>query len=72
MNITIPRDEPYCINCERFRLHYIQDSEIFGGGYVPISMGHCIHPRVKNRRVTDSCELFTAKESDANRSPSPE
>lgn len=40
-----------CANCEHFVMHYRKD------GY-PLYGGHCVYPRVKDRKVFDVCEHF--------------
>lgn len=47
-----------CANCEHFRQHYILDSMGRWEGFIPITEGHCIFRRVKNRKVYDCCEHF--------------
>ncbi len=70
MEITIQEDERVCANCKYFHQHYVKaelnwtDSDISEDGkrYSPIHTGHCVEPRLKNRKVTDTCINFIRKE----------
>lgn len=46
--------KPMCANCIYYYPHYSKEGWSFG-------LGHCIHPRLKNRRAYDLCEHFQAK-----------
>lgn len=69
--IRIANDECCCINCKHFQRHYIKESEVFGGGYTPISVGHCKSPRLKNKRAMDICNNFEPVDSQYESTPSP-
>lgn len=58
--VTIAGREKCCANCEHFMQHYIRDpgNGMFVREYVPIFMGHCPFPRLKNRRANEKCEHF--------------
>lgn len=50
-------ETPFCINCKHFIRHYMKHG-------IPYDCGHCCEPRLKNRRVYDTCEKFEKKEND--------
>ena len=52
--VSISKSEKLCVNCEHFHLHYV----LSGGWCVPITMGHCDYPRMKERRAYDECPHF--------------
>ncbi len=52
--ITVLDDEPICGNCNFFHLHYVSE----GRGYIPIYNGHYVYPRMKIRKVFDTCPYF--------------
>ncbi len=59
----MPKDIPMCVNCKHFWQHYIckggpNDTAQW---VVPLHCGHCIYPRVKDRKVYDVCEHFKQK-----------
>ena len=67
MNITERREiyywamspeAPLCANCKHFHLHYVKDGIL---GYRPANSGHCGYPRLKLRRVYDTCNYFTGE-----------
>ncbi|MBQ3532343.1 MAG: hypothetical protein IJA51_01425 [Oscillospiraceae bacterium] len=48
-----------CGTCKYFRQHYVLWSN---GRYVGIPHGHCVYPRLKDRRKeTDGCAYWTLK-----------
>ena len=54
-----------CGTCKHYREHYVRYSD---GRYVPIAHGHCVRPRLKDRRKeTDGCAYWTAKEEKDSR-----
>ena len=55
--IRIGNDETVCANCMHFHQHYVADSSVIGY-CVPISMGHCDFPRMKDRRAYETCRNF--------------
>ena len=51
-----------CQNCKHFRIHYIRYEK---NNYVPISDGHCVHPRLKFCKTeTPACKNFSPCKSD--------
>lgn len=46
-----------CANCKYFIQHFMHD----GWCFRPVYMGHCIYPRLKNKRPDDACGNFAAK-----------
>lgn len=62
-HFAIPDDSCCCINCHNFRQHYIEDHP---GSHlaVPVFFGHCMYPRVKIRRPSDTCEKFKERENE--------
>lgn len=53
--------EERCGNCIHFEKHYIRDC---GERYLATDFGHCMHPRLKNRRVDEHCQYFTPVRED--------
>ena len=49
MTIMIHESEAVCGNCKHFRQHYTLWPE-YHEGYYPLNCGHCVKPRVKQRR----------------------
>lgn len=49
--------EERCGNCKHFVKHYIREAK---GSYHPLWLGHCTHPRLKDRRVEEHCPHWTA------------
>lgn len=58
--IRIGDDEKVCANCAYFERHYVADDRELK--YIPISLGHCTEPMVKDRNAGDSCPRFKPKE----------
>ena len=56
---ALPRER--CGNCKHFCQHYRHEK---GDRYVPLWLGHCVHPRVKNRRADEHCKHFTPAQED--------
>lgn len=62
MTMTIPREEVACINCKHYYQHwgrqrnnpYINSV----GEFFPLDKGHCVKPRMKDRRPGDMCIYF--------------
>lgn len=50
-------DTQICLNCKHFHQHYNRAGNFF----LALQSGHCSYPRMKNRRVTDTCEHFENK-----------
>ena len=48
-----------CEHCKYFIQHYVC---LRKNHYTPISQGHCIHPRLKNRCVdSPACDRFSSR-----------
>ena len=45
------RDDVYCGSCGHFVRHYVW----WFGRFSPLHTGHCVHPRIKDRREDQSC-----------------
>ena len=48
--------EEFCGDCKHFCRHYVKLKE----SYLPTRFGHCIHPRVKERRDDEHCPHWCA------------
>lgn len=57
--------EKRCGNCKYFYKHYLR-SDL--GRYHPTSYGHCVHPRLKNRRAEEHCPHWCAGDTEKPRS----
>lgn len=59
---NLTEETPFCINCTHFYRHYLQSGKA-------LDCGHCVFPRVKDRKAYDTCEHFQNKysESDDNK-----
>lgn len=58
----LPKDIPFCINCEYFCRHYIKGGPpIFTISMVLLNCGHCVLSRVKDRKAYDTCANFKRK-----------
>ena len=60
MSVYERRDDVYCGSCGHFTRHYIwrdgrQARNAPNGCFLPLSLGHCAHPRMKDRREDQSC-----------------
>lgn len=56
------KDVPLCINCEHFCQHYIRGGPpIFTIWWCPLDCGHCIYPRLRDRKAYDTCKHFEQK-----------
>ena len=60
---TLPEER--CGNCKYFYKHYLRSPK---GRYYATDYGHCVHPRIKNRRAQENCPHWTAKDKEAPRS----
>ena len=60
MDYTTPcGDDKLCEHCRHFHRHYVR---MGGNRYHPISVGHCAHPRLKDRCVdSPACARFSAR-----------
>jgi hypothetical protein len=54
--IKISPELPVCVNCRYFVRHYLRDGR-------PLECGHCVHPRIKNRKTYDYCSNFEQEEN---------
>ena len=51
-------DQKTCENCKHFVQHYFKLNENYG----KVHCGHCMHPRVKNRKPDEkACERYEEK-----------
>ena len=57
MDYKIFKEEEVCANCKHFYPHYGPR-----GAYV-INCGHCCYPRLKHRKLNNTCEYFEKKEA---------
>lgn len=48
-----------CGNCVHFRRHYV----LRDGYYMPLLYGHCVFPRLKDRREDGTCPHFKSQET---------
>lgn len=54
----ISEKEEVCSNCKYFMQHYVYDKR-FCKDFTPCNAGHCIKPRVKDRKPSHkACEHF--------------
>lgn len=58
--VRIGSKESVCANCAWFHQHYVLDSAT-RAYCIPISMGHCGYPRMKDRRAYETCKHFKKK-----------
>lgn len=50
-------EQNFCQACKYFRQHYVR----LGKGYMEVSDGHCVYPRLKQRKTTTpACQHFCA------------
>ena len=69
MSVYERRDDVYCGSCGHFTRHYIwrdgrQARNAPNGCFLPLSLGHCAHPRMKDRREDHSCPLWIPRTPD--------
>lgn len=55
---TLPEER--CGNCKHYIKHYRRTEK---GRYISLDIGHCVHPRIKNRRAEEHCAYWQAKEN---------
>lgn len=58
---AIEESEQVCANCKHYIQHYMRVERGDSGEFVelrPVNYGHCIYPRVKDRKPGNSCGLF--------------
>lgn len=58
MALGIARDTEACYNCAHFQAHYTRDGAL-------IYRGSCCYPRLKTRKLCDTCEHFEDKKCPA-------
>ena len=51
-----------CRNCANYIPHYVRNSE--SQEHDLLEMGHCVYPRVKNRKADDVCHHWSARGKD--------
>lgn len=60
--ITIGEAEEVCANCEHYVQHYmIRTYPLYSTGigeFMAVNDGHCVEPRVKRRKPSDTCGMF--------------
>lgn len=64
MAVYEKRDDVYCGSCGRFTRHYIwyvPPRSPDAGRFMPLEVGHCAYPRVKDRREGQSCPLWVPR-----------
>ena len=69
MAIYEKRDDIYCGSCGHFTRHYVwlngqRARNAPNGRFLPLSLGHCAHPRIKDRREDQSCPLWVPRTPD--------
>ena len=57
MPVYEKRSHASCGTCGHFRRHYIW----LPGQFSPLGVGHCVHPRAKDRREDQSCPLWVPR-----------
>lgn len=63
--VRIDEDEECCVNCKHFIQHYTftpRGKQPFS----PVHCGHCVYPRIKDRRPHDTCKHFEPKKGDSH------
>ena len=58
MMYEIKEMEDVCANCQHFIQHYHKYSNF---DYVAVNCGHCIYPRVKDRKPSETCDNFNSR-----------
>ena len=61
MAVYEKRDDVYCGSCGHFIRHYIwyvPPCSPDAGRFMPLGVGHCVYPRMKDRREGQSCPLW--------------
>jgi len=58
---VLNENEAVCANCKRYHQHYgIFEGD--NGKVAPINCGHCVYPRMKERKPgTAACEHYIAR-----------
>lgn len=62
-------EEHRCETCGHFYRHY---TRIKTGGYRATVYGHCSYPRMKLRRLEDTCEKWTSAAPAADTASAPD
>ena len=63
IHLNIYESEEVCANCRHYHQHYTESPGEYGlRGFMPVNAGHCVTPRVKDRRPGDTCENFEQRE----------
>ena len=57
VDLGIEADTEVCANCEHFCRHYNYHGILF-------YEGHCVYPRIKNRKMTDTCDYFEKRKKE--------
>ncbi|MEG2575772.1 MAG: hypothetical protein RSA41_07050 [Christensenella sp.] len=58
---NIEETEKVCANCIYFKQHYgklRENEQGYYNGYFTLNCGHCIFPRLKARKPSDTCKSF--------------
>ena len=64
MAIYEKRDDIYCGSCGHFTRHYVwyvPPCPPDAGRFMPLGVGHCVSPRIKDRREDQSCPLWVPR-----------
>lgn len=64
MAVYEKRDDVYCGSCGHFIRHYIwyvPPRSPDAGRFMPLGVGHCAYPRIKDRREGQSCPLWVPR-----------
>ncbi len=66
MPIYEKRDDGHCGSCGHFTRHYVWyvppcTRSQPAGHFMPLSVGHCAHPRIKDRREDQTCPLWAPR-----------
>lgn len=59
--IRIMTEDVCCGNCEHFMQHYVWWENGIYSGYTATNCGHCMYPRMKDRRAEQCCQHFSKK-----------
>lgn len=59
MFYEIEADEAVCANCNHFHQHFVERKDRLNiRFFTPCNEGHCVFPRRKNRKPSDTCDKF--------------
>ena len=57
-NQQIQEITPACAHCRHFHRHYTRSPH----GYIPLHVGHCSHPKLRDKQVdTPACHRFSKR-----------